>query len=54
MIDMYSASRSTLPRNSYCPPAGLNCMTQGQGVQYFLDASQVSPHKGNKINLPVL
>jgi hypothetical protein len=50
---MYSAFTDKVERNCHFPAPGWNCKTHCQALQGFLDTSQVSLHKNNKINSPL-
>jgi hypothetical protein len=51
---LFSAWDDELQRCSHLPALGRSYMAQRQAVQNFPDASQVSLHKNNKINLSTL
>jgi hypothetical protein len=51
---IYSAFTDKVEYNWHFPAPVCNCMTHRQALQGFPDTSQVSLHKNNKINLPVL
>jgi hypothetical protein len=49
----YDAFTDKFESNCHFPAPGWNCMTHGQALQ-VPDTSQVSLHKSNEINLPIL
>jgi hypothetical protein len=51
---LYSVVAGMVTRNSLLLAPSRNCMTHHQALQDFSDTSQVSLHKNNKINVPVL
>jgi hypothetical protein len=51
---LHSAFTDKLERNCHFPASGRNCTTHCQALQDFPDTSQVSLHKNNKFNLPIL
>jgi hypothetical protein len=51
-VVLYSAFTDKVERNCQFPAPGWKCMTRRQGLQGSPD--QVSLHKNNKINLPIL